>query len=149
MSRGEKSSGRVSAGSASAGRAALCFASALALLSLAPRSQHAPLCADPEAGAELAAVLCAGQSGTPLRGATRLLFGLRLDPNRADVASLEALPGIGPARAAAIAAERCRRPFAGPADLERVVGIGPRIRAALEPWIEVETGVAARCGAVH
>jgi len=68
-----------------------------------------------------------------VKGPARLLFGLALDPNRADAAALEALPGIGPARAAAIVAARCERPFAGAWDLERVPGIGPRTRAGVEP----------------
>lgn len=61
-----------------------------------------------------------------VRGATRLLFGLSIDPNRADLPTLEALPGIGPARALAIVRERQIRPFEGLDDLVRVRGIGPR-----------------------
>lgn len=49
-----------------------------------------------------------------------------VDVNRAGPAQLERLPGIGPATAAAIVAERDRNgPFAGVDDLERVPGIGP------------------------
>lgn len=129
------------------GSAALAFAALLALLALAPRVQEAAPCSAPAAASAPGVVRCG--AGPELRGPARLLFGLRLDPNRAERASLEALPGVGPARAAAIAAERCRRPFASPADLERVRGIGPRTRAALEPWLAVEPGRPARCAPLH
>jgi len=64
----------------------------------------------------------APSSAPPPTGAARLLWGLPLDLNREDVRALEALPGIGPARARAIAAAR---PYCRPADLARVPGIGP------------------------
>lgn len=132
-----------------AGQAALWVACALALLALWPRGLREPLCALPTAGPEPGAVRCDGDTGRGLEGPARLLFGLRLDPNRAEPGSLETLPGIGPARAAAIVAERCRRPFSSLVDLERASGIGPRTRAALEPWLEVEPGAPARCGSVQ
>jgi predicted flap endonuclease-1-like 5' DNA nuclease len=129
------------------GAAALACAAALALPALAPRLREASPCAAPSAGDGAAQVRCA--PGPALRGPARLLFGLRLDANRAEPASLEALPGIGPVRAAAIAAERCRHAFASTADLERVRGIGPRTRAGLEPWLAVEPGRPARCAPLH
>lgn len=82
---------------------------------------------------------CDGR-GPLLRGPARLLFGLGVDPNRADPRTLEALPGIGPARAAAIVAERERRPFAHAADLERVAGIGPATRRRVAPWLALPGG---------
>jgi len=90
----------------------------------------APACPAPREAAaregHSVAVACgAGATGPALRGPARLLFGLGVDPNRADGRTLEALPGIGPARAAAIVAERERRPFASLDDLRRVSGIGP------------------------
>jgi competence protein ComEA len=135
-------------------KAAFALAVALFALPLVPRGWAPAPCAEPaeqlaRAG-HSAAVRCDGGSpARPLRGPARLLFGLRLDPNRADRASLEALPGIGPVRAAAIETERCRRPFASVAELERVPGIGPRSLARLEPWLAVGTPVQARCAAVQ
>jgi hypothetical protein len=67
----------------------------------------------------------------------RLALGLPLRLNSASAAELELLPGLGPARAAAIAAERARGgPFASLSELAaRVPGIGPgavaRLRAHL------------------
>ena len=70
----------------------------------------------------------------PMRGAAGLLCGRALDLNAATPESLEALPGIGPARARALAAAR---PFASVADVERVRGIGPALRRRLQPFVEV------------
>lgn len=87
----------------------------------------------------------------PLRGAASLLFGQRIDLNRAPPGVLEVLPGIGPARAAALAAERARRPFTSVADVQRVRGIGPTTAAGLEGWAEarpLRPVVADGCGEV-
>jgi len=135
-------------------RAAFALAVVLFALPLAPRGSAPAPCFEPaeqlaHAG-HSAAVRCDGDAvAHPLRGPARLLFGLRLDPNRADRASLEALPGIGPVRAAAIETERCRRPFASLAELERVRGIGPRSLARLEPWLALAAPAQARCPAVQ
>src|SRR5262249_46302162 len=94
-------------------------------------------------GGALGAVRCVGASGEPLRGAAGLLFGLPIDLNRADRDALEVLPGIGPARAAAIVRERARRPFCAVDELERVPGIGSTTRARLAAWVEASP--AARC----
>jgi len=49
-----------------------------------------------------------------------------IDPNRADAAALETIPGVGAVLAARIVADRgARGPFGRVADLERVPGIGP------------------------
>jgi len=79
--------------------------------------------------------------GAGLRGPARLLFGLRLDVNRADVLALQSLPGIGPSRAAGIVAARCERGFDGLADLERVHGIGPRTVERLLDWASAGASV--------
>lgn len=128
---------------------AIVLAGLLALAPFAPQGGGGVDCERPSelhAVAErTVAAACERPGARALRGPARLLFGLGLDPNQADVASLEALPGIGPARAAAIAAERCRRPFASAADLARVSGIGPRTTARLAGWLELRSTAAARC----
>jgi competence protein ComEA len=131
-----------------ASRAAWWLAAGLFAAALAPRPEPPPPCAGPAAldapAPHTLHVVCAG--GAPLRGPARLLFGLRLDPNRADAAALEALPGIGPARAAAIVAERDRRPFASLDALTRVHGIGPRTVDRLRPWLEIAPAPAGPRG---
>lgn len=59
-----------------------------------------------------------------------------VDINRADAAMFDTLPGVGPATAEAIVAERDRNgPFLGVDDLERVPGIGPAKLAALRDLV--------------
>lgn len=59
-----------------------------------------------------------------------------VDVNRASAAELDALPGVGPATAAAIVTERERNgPFVGVDDLDRVPGIGPAKLAALRDLV--------------
>lgn len=77
--------------------------------------------------------------GASLSGMALLLDGGRVDVNRASRALLENLPGIGAGRATAILEERARAPFASLRDLERVSGIGPRLREGLEPWLQVDS----------
>jgi hypothetical protein len=117
----------------SPGRAALALAGLLIWLALPRAAPRLAPCPEPAERVGVAghtlSVACEG--GPPLRGPARRLFGLPLDPNREDAAALEALPGIGPARAAAIVRERLRRPFAS------VAGIGPRTLARIAPWLAV------------
>ncbi len=72
--------------------------------------------------------------GPPEAGAARLLFGLRLDLNHEPADQLEALPGIGPARAEAIVAGR---PYCSVAGLTRVRGIGPVTLGRIADRVEV------------
>jgi competence protein ComEA len=59
-----------------------------------------------------------------------------VDINRADAGLLDTLPGVGPATAEAIVAERDRNgPFLGVDDLERVPGIGPAKLAGLRDLV--------------
>jgi competence protein ComEA len=61
-----------------------------------------------------------------------------VDLNRATVAELDGLPGVGPATAAAIVEHRERAgPFASVDDLEDVPGIGPAKLAALAGLVTV------------
>lgn len=80
-----------------------------------------------------------------LPGRLRLLLALPIPLGTASAADLEALPGIGPVRAAAIAADRARRgPFARVEELERVRGIGPATLARLRPWVVTGPDPACR-----
>jgi len=88
------------------------------------------LCRPPES-------VSSGILSSSLSGIARLLDGRAIDLNRASADLLERLPGIGPTRAAAIVRERARGEFASVRDLERVSGIGPGIRRALESWLMV------------
>ncbi|MEX2548929.1 MAG: helix-hairpin-helix domain-containing protein [Nitriliruptoraceae bacterium] len=64
--------------------------------------------------------------------------GRPIDLNTADAAMLESLPGIGPARAAAIIEHRARHgPFAVPGDLRDVSGIGEQTFQRLAPDLVV------------
>jgi competence protein ComEA len=64
--------------------------------------------------------------------------GAPVDLNTADVAELEALPGIGPATAAAIIDHRSANgPFATVDDLEAVRGIGPAKLEAIRDYVRV------------
>jgi len=75
-----------------------------------------------------------GASGA-LRGPARVLFELGIDPNDADAVTLEALPGVGPARAAAIVAGRVEGPYRTPSDLLRVRGVGAVTLARMREWL--------------
>ena len=57
-----------------------------------------------------------------------------MDLNRASLAELEALPGIGPKAASEIVS---RRPFKALGDLAQVPGIGPRGLDRLSGWARV------------
>ena len=66
-------------------------------------------------------------SGAPVPTARREAPVGRIDPNRASVAELVRLPGIGPALAGRIVADRSLRgPFGSAEALRRVHGIGPK-----------------------
>ena len=117
--------------------AALLFAIPLARDAPPPAACPAPSERRAEAGHSVELACASAAAGRPVRGPARRLVGLPIDPNRADAATLESLPGIGPARAQAILGARERRPFRRVADLERVPGIGPRTLAGLAGWIGI------------
>jgi len=135
---------------AGAARAALALAALLGARALARDAVPVP-CADPAEsaarGGHTHEVACGAASGRPLRGPALLLFGAAIDPNRADRATLEAVPGIGPARAEAIVRERTRAPFCNAADLQRVVGIGPKTAAMALRWMAFDASNG--CGNRH
>ncbi len=121
-------------------RAAVCLGVLLTALAL-PRIPSARLVCTPReiaaSGGRTTGVSCCGgpADAAGIQGPARLLFRLPIDPNAADAGTLELLPGIGPARAAALVRARGERPFRSLDDLDRVSGIGARRRALLAPWI--------------
>lgn len=77
-----------------------------------------------------------GAAGRPATGPwprpTPRPGAIRLDLDRATAAELDGLPGIGPALAARIVADRSARgPFGSLAGLQRVRGVGPALAARL------------------
>jgi competence protein ComEA len=120
-------------------RAALALAAGLLALALPTPSGVSPACPRPAERSDATgrAVVCGG-AGAALSGPALRVLGLPVDPNRADTLTLETLPGVGPARAAAIVAAREARPFAASADLGRVPGIGPKTLARLAGLVRVE-----------
>lgn len=68
----------------------------------------------------------------------RLPTPLSLDINAASAEALQSLPGIGPALAARIVADReARGPFRTPEDLLRVPGIGPKRWEQMRPLVHL------------
>ena len=140
---GPAAKGRAGSGGAppraAAASAALALTIGLFALALPLPAPVSPPCDSPGETVALEGhtleVRCDAIAGPELRGPARMLFGLRIDPNRADSRTLETLPRIGPSRAAAIVEARGERPFSDVADLERVPGIGPKTRRAIEPWL--------------
>jgi competence protein ComEA len=120
------------------GLAALVFALALADGEPPPADCPAPHERRALGGHSVSLGCRPGGGAAALRGPARRLLGLPIDPNRADAATLETLPGVGPARAAAILAARARRPFARVEELDRVPGIGPRTLAGIAGLLGVE-----------
>lgn len=93
----------------------------------------------PAAG-ELAAQLARVERAESL--ARPLAPGDRIDADRAVAAELERLPGVGPALAGRIAANRdSLGPFGSLEGLDRVPGIGPAMLRKLAPWVRF-SGVA-------
>lgn len=127
-----------------ASRAAFAVACALFALALPGIASSPQRCEDPveysARNGHTDAVRCDGApSRAPVRGPARRLFGLPLDPNRADAPTLEVLPGVGPVRAAAIVRAREARPFESVEALLRVPGVGPVTLSRVAPLLAVET----------
>ncbi len=77
------------------------------------------------AGLRAVAAALALLAAAPVAARKRPLApGETVDLNRASVAELMRLPGIGRGRAEAIAAHREKRPFRAPAEVAQVKGIG-------------------------
>jgi competence ComEA-like helix-hairpin-helix protein len=89
--------------------------------------------------------LAAGLLGAASSATATRLVAFRVDLNRASVAELQVLPGIGAVRAEAIVLHRIRRgPFRRLEDLDEVDGIGHGTVAALRP--HALAGVEAASG---
>lgn len=74
-----------------------------------------------------------------LPGASRLALGQKIDLNRASLADLVALPGIGPSLAERIIQDRRERgPYPRIESLTRVKGIKDKKLARLKAYITVE-----------
>lgn len=74
--------------------------------------------------------------------------GETIDPNTADAGELQRLPGIGPALAARIVADReARGPFRSAADLLRVSGIGEATLGRLAPHLALPASTPGVAGA--
>jgi len=63
--------------------------------------------------------------------------GDRIDLNRASVAELMRLPGVGQKKAQAIVAHRGKTPFQRPEDVVQVKGLGPAWFAKVKPHLTV------------
>lgn len=83
-----------------------------------------------------------GGVSVPPQGVGRWAIGEKVDLASADASLLETLPGIGPVRAQAIAAEARVRPFDSIEALERVSGIGPVRRSQLASYLRAGDGAA-------
>ena len=71
------------------------------------------------------------------RGGELAIHAVMIDLNRASVAELTALPGIGAERAEAIVLDRIRRgSFRAVEDLDRVDGLGPGTLDLARPFVE-------------
>ena len=70
--------------------------------------------------------------------APSLAFPLNININAASAEALQSLPGIGPALAARIVADReARGPFRTSEDLLRVPGIGPKRWEQIRPLVRL------------
>ena len=98
-------------------------------------------------GAAVAALIGPAPAGDPLAHrdssvalARPLAAGERIDIDRAGVRELQRLPGVGPALAQRIVADReSRGAFGGIAGLDRVAGMGPATLERLAPFLTFGT----------
>lgn len=74
-------------------------------------------------------------------GATTALAA-PVDINSASLAELEAIPGIGPAKAKAIVEYRAVTPFATPDELQNVKGIGTKLYERIKDQVTVGSASA-------
>jgi competence ComEA-like helix-hairpin-helix protein len=97
--------------------------------------------AGPGASMEAGGPSVHGRGPAAVRGPA--LIPSRIDLDHATARDLEKLPGIGPALAARIVADRADHgPFRTPGVLLRVRGIGPRTLDRIRPYLEAPAGAA-------
>ena len=92
----------------------------------------------------LAAALALVAAAPALAGKRPLRPEERVDLNRAGLAELMRLPGVGEKRAQAILALRERRPFRRPEDVLAVKGLGPGWFAKVKGHLSVGPAEPAR-----
>ena len=93
------------------------------------------------AAALTAALLC---TASPAQAAKKPLAPAdRIDLNRAGVAELMRLPGVGEKRAQAIVAHRAKAPFQKPEDVVKVKGLGPAWFAKVKAHLVAGGGAPA------
>jgi len=89
-------------------------------------------CAEPARAGDRIVLGAEGCRVQTMAAGPRLALGLRVDLNRASLADLASLPGVGPVLAERILAERAAGgPFVALADLDRVPGVGRGLTEAL------------------
>jgi competence protein ComEA len=112
-----------------------------------PRLSPEPASASVPEGGPAAAAADAERNAVPAvpRGTEPAPAGAAVDLNRAGLAELDALPGIGPVLARRIVAHRAAHgAFREPEDLLAVPGIGPRLLERLRPHVRAGPDSAPR-----
>lgn len=90
----------------------------------------------------LAVATCLLGAGPALAAKKPLGPADRIDLNRASVAELMRLPGVGQKKAQAIVAHRAKQPFTRPEDVVAVKGLGPAWLAKVKPHLTTGGGAA-------
>lgn len=107
------------------------------------RDPRAPSSGEAQDSISAGAALGPGAQAPRSHDRSQPLRPARIDLNRATARDLERLPGIGPALAARIVADRERLgPYGTPDALLRVPGIGPRILERVRPYLAAPPGAA-------
>jgi competence ComEA-like helix-hairpin-helix protein len=130
-------------------RKAVAFLALLLVLAGAARLADRPAAADLTLLMPVDTDSLADVSSALLERAERRRRGLepgeRLDPNVVPAEELERLPGVGPALAARIAADReARGAFHTAGDLRRVPGVGAATLERIAPFLTLPAGSAGR-----
>ena len=95
----------------------------------------------------LAVATCLLGAGPALAAKKPLGPADRIDLNRASVADLMRLPGVGQRKAQAIVAHRAKQPFTRPEDVVAVKGLGPAWLAKVKPHLTTGGGAPTQAPA--